>query len=197
MKAWILLTLLFTVHSVGAQDRPVAYVHGKPVMASQLKGASDKERAEHLATLVVMPALRAHMEPHQHLWMATEDDIRRFTEAERAHALCQPADREPRSPEQLRDFALFVVPHLKLQRFIYDRHGGGRLRFQQMGTEAFDATRQMLLDLERKGAFSIPDAALRQQVLGYYLEPRGPLMDDPGPDKAFRIEHYFDPCPAR
>lgn len=197
MKAWILLTLLFTMHSAPAQDRPVAYLAGKPILASELKGASDEERARHLTRLVVQPAIRAHLAPHQHLWMATEDDFRRFIEADRAHARCRPANRKPMSPEQVRNLAEFMVPNLKLQRFIYERHGGGRLRFQQMGTEAFDATQQMLLELERKGAFAIPDAALRQQVLGYYLEPRGPLMDDPGPDKALRIEHMFEPCPAR
>lgn len=180
----------------GATDRVVGHSFGKPVLLSELTGQDDEERAVQLGERVVVPALKAYLGPHQPQWMATEHDIRQFLRALDESRKCRPQD-PPANPDEDRSFAQVMIPQVKQQRFIYERHGGGRLRFQQQGTEAFDATRRMLLDLERRGDFAITDPVLRQATLGYYLEPRGPLMDDPGFDRAFRIEHLFDPCPRK
>jgi hypothetical protein len=190
------LLLLFT-NSAIAQDRLIGQVGGKPVMGSQVQATDESERVNLVYRLIIQPAVKAHLEPHRNQWGATEEDIQRFMLVLRENEKCLKAGAQRTSPEQQRAQAEWTVPQLKLQRFIYERHGGGRLRFQQVGTEAFDANRQMLLDLERQGAFAINDPALRRQALDYWFEPHGPLMADPGFDKAFKFEEQFPPCPSR
>jgi hypothetical protein len=197
MKHFFACLFVFCVNSSTAQDRPIGQVGGKPVMASQVQAADESKRVGLVYKLIIRPAVEAYLESHRNRWEATEEDKQRFMLALREHEKCLKAGEQRTSPEQQRAQAEWTVPQLKLQRFIYERHGGGRLRFQQIGTEAFDANRQMLLDLERQGAFAINDPALRDQALGYWLEPHGPLMADPGIDKAFKIEEQFPPCPSR
>jgi hypothetical protein len=200
VKLLMFCALLITLGGARAQapDTPIAFLAGRPILSSQVKGSTDQARANRLGEMVVGPAVQAYLAQHRQAWEVTESDIRAYIEAERQHARCRPAEQEAIPPEHKREFARMSLSSLKVQRFIYERHGGGRLRFQQMGVEAFDAMQRLILDLERRGAFAIPDPALRERVLGYYLEPRGPLMDDPGFDKALRIEQLFDsPCPAR
>jgi len=197
MKHLFACLFVLCVNSAMAQDRPIGQVGGKPVMASQVQAEDESKRVGLVYKLIIRPAVEAYLESHRNRWAATEEDKQRFMLALREHEKCLKTGEQRSSPENQRAQAEWTVPQLKLQRFIYERHGGGRLRFQQIGTEAFDANRQMLLDLERQGAFAINDPALRSQALDYWLEPRGPLMADPGIDKAFKIEEQFPPCPSR
>lgn len=193
MKHVVVCLSLFVLTHALAQDRVIGHVGHQPVLESQLKGADDATRAAHLHDLVVVPAVRAHLQPHQQRLKPTSQEIQRFMQLDREYRKCRGEADQPEDPS----FAEWMVSNLKLQRHIYEQHGGGRLRFQQMGTEAFDAMRVMILELERQGAFAIHSPQLRQLALSYWLEPNGPLMPDPGADKAFKIEHALNACPSR
>lgn len=193
MKHFVVCLWLFLWTSALAQDRVIGHVGSQSVLESQLKGSDDATRAEHLRDLVVFPAIRAYLQPHQQRLKPTDQEIQRFMQLEREDRQCRGEADEPEDPF----FAEWMVSNLKLQRYIYEQHGAGRLRFQQMGTEAFDATREMILELERRGAFAIHSAELRRLALNYWLEPNGPLMPDPGVDKAFEIERALNTCPSR
>lgn len=80
-----------------------------------------------------------------------------------------------------REFAKFLLGNWKWQKFLHDRHGGGRILWQQMGVEAFDATHQWLKAHEAKGDFTIADPKLRKAFYFYWAEQNhGPfLTDDP------------------
>jgi hypothetical protein len=67
-----------------------------------------------------------------------------------------------------RDFAEFVLSSWKFEHYLYVTYGGGRLLWQQAGTEAFDATYRWLNDQERAGAFRITDERLRKLFYAYW-----------------------------
>jgi hypothetical protein len=100
-------------------------------------------------------------------------------------------------PDFERMFAKFIGENAKRQRFIYERNGGGRLLFQQAGVEAFDATLNLILKLEKQGAFSIADPTLRTQALKYWVSDHqaDDLLPDPGPDQAFKLDTLIGKCP--
>ena len=67
-----------------------------------------------------------------------------------------------------RFFALFMLKNWKQQRHLYDEYGGGRILWQQVGLEAFDATRKWLESLEDAGKFKITDPTLRTVFYEYW-----------------------------
>lgn len=193
MKRFIVCLFLLLIGGAMAQERVVGRLGNRTVLESQLKGATDAARAAQLRDMVVVPAVKAYLQPHAQRLTPDDGEIQRFMQLDRENRKCRGEPDEPEDPFA----AAWMLSNLKLQRYIYEQHGGGRLRFQQMGTEAFDATRNMVLELERKGAFTIHSPELRQLALSYWLEPSGPLMPDPGADKALKIEHMLAPCPNR
>lgn len=79
-----------------------------------------------------------------------------------------------------RSFAAFILDNWKLQKHLYDEYGGGRILWQQAGTEAFDATRQWMEAQEKKGEFKITDARLRAKLYEYWTRDDHPsLFADP------------------
>ncbi len=62
----------------------------------------------------------------------------------------------------------------KLEQYLFDNFGGGRIIHQQFGPEALDARRQLLLKLESQGKFSITDPALRKLAYDYWERPSHP-----------------------
>ena len=76
-----------------------------------------------------------------------------------------------------RDFAMFVLPHRKLQLHLYNNFGGGRLLWQQRGIEAFDAMHNWLKQNEREGKFKITDPKLREAFYSYWTQmDHGPFF---------------------
>jgi hypothetical protein len=67
-----------------------------------------------------------------------------------------------------RMFAEFTLTHWKFQRHLYDKFGGGRILWQQAGTEAFDAMRRWLETHEKNGSFKISDPELRKEFYHYW-----------------------------
>ena len=67
-----------------------------------------------------------------------------------------------------RPFAVFMLTSWKFQKHLYDTYGGGRLLWQQGGTEAFDAMHKWLEAREKAGDFKFTDKALRAQFYAYW-----------------------------
>lgn len=173
----------------------IGQVGGQPVRADQIKGGTPQQRGRSAMALIVNPALLAYLELHRREWAPTQADVEHYLKIDRERLACGAFEPLGGTPEQEQEFARLMTGQLKMQRFIHRRHGGGRVLFQQSGTEAYDATRRLLLDLERQGAFAITDPELREQALGYWLkDPAMGLMADPGP-QAFTPEQAFNPCP--
>ena len=175
----------------------VGQVGGRPVTADQISGKAPRARGRSAMALIVEPALKAYLAPFRSEWTPSEADVEHFLAVERQRQQCGAIEPMAVPPEHQREFARLMSAQMKMQRFIHQRHGGGRILFQQAGTEAYDATRRLLLNLERQGAFAITDPELREQALGYWLhDPQSGLMPDPGPS-AFTPEQMLNPCPTR
>ncbi|MDB5338713.1 MAG: hypothetical protein JWN70_4332 [Planctomycetaceae bacterium] len=67
-----------------------------------------------------------------------------------------------------RRFAVFMLTSWKFQKHLYDNYGGGRVLWQQGGTEAFDAMRKWLEAREKAGDFKITDKDLRADFYEYW-----------------------------
>lgn len=175
----------------------IGQVGGRPVRTDQVSGKTPLARARRLGALFIQPALQAYLETQRAEWTPTPTDVDRFLKVQRERVRCGAIEPSGVPPEQERQFAQLMTAQLKLQRFIHQRHGGGRILFQQTGYEAYDATRRLLLELEQRGAFSIQDPELRELALGYWLkDPGAGLMPDPGL-AAFTPEQALNPCPTR
>lgn len=70
--------------------------------------------------------------------------------------------------------AWFLFSERKFEQFLYDEYGGGRIILQQLGPEALDARRKLLLELEAAGDFEITDPALRKLAYDYWERPAHP-----------------------
>lgn len=183
--------------SPGEPPRVIGYVAGRPVHADRVTGYTPQARASSLIGLIVNPALAAYFDRYRNEWATTPADIDHYLRVEQARVRCGAIEPMPLSPDQQRAFVRLMADRLKMQRFIHQHHGGGRVLFQQTGVEAYDATRRLVLDLERQGAFAFTDPELRQLALAYWLEdPAMGLMPDPGP-QAFLPEQVLNPCPVR
>lgn len=61
-----------------------------------------------------------------------------------------------------------MLLHLKLQSHLYKRYGGGRLLWQQFGTEAFDAMHKWLEEQEKQKKFQISVPKLHAIFYSYW-----------------------------
>ncbi len=62
----------------------------------------------------------------------------------------------------------------KFELYLYRNYGGGRIIHQQLGPEALDARRKLLLELEQAGKFQIIDPELRKLAYDYWERPSHP-----------------------
>lgn len=108
---------------------------------------------------------------------------RRTLETQRADIELQ-LDRQPPSRETVK----FILTHWKHQNVLYKKYNGGRLLWQQMGIEAFDATRVLLETAEKKGRFKIHEPKIRDEFYFYWTKQNHGafLIDD-----AERIRQEF------
>lgn len=202
----LLALCLFSASLAQAQPSPLAapasssvigQVGGRTVRDTDVSGRTQRAREDSLRALFVGPALRAYLETHRRKLEPSEVDIDHYIAVLRQRERCGAIPVREVPPDQERAIVRMMAGNLKVQRFIHLSHGGGRILFQQMGLEAYDATRRLLLDLERQGAMTFATPEIRQAALGYWLEdPAMGLLPDPGPD-AFLPEQALNPCPAR
>lgn len=84
-------------------------------------------------------------------------------------------------PSMSNDVIRFVLSHWKQQHLLYRKYKGGRLLWQQLGIEAFDATRVFLETEEKTGHFKIHDPKMRDEFYFYWTKQNHGsfLFDDP------------------
>ena len=179
-----------------AQDDPVVgRVGDVEVRASQITGDAD-EQGHLLRVLVIEPAMQDYFKQYA-------DDIQ-LTKAEqneavlgmrRAVACIEPAHRpQARNAEEVLFIATLLTTNVKLQRFIYQRFGGGRLLFQQSGIEAFDATRRLVEHLEAQGKFEFTSSDWRALAMHYWQREDMPLIPASEADQSLRLDRPFISC---
>lgn len=72
----------------------------------------------------------------------------------------------------LRLLAPIHISNWKMQRILYDEYGGGRVLYQQLGLEAFDATLKWLKESEKNGDFMIFDLKLHEAFYDYWKKSK-------------------------
>lgn len=67
-----------------------------------------------------------------------------------------------------------MLGNRKFEQYLFNNYGGGRIIHQQLGPEALDARRKLLLELEEAGKFQITDPELRKLAYDYWERPNHP-----------------------
>ncbi|MEO8364675.1 MAG: hypothetical protein ABI538_00570 [Pseudoxanthomonas sp.] len=85
----------------------------------------------------------------------------------------------------------------KAMKLPYDQYGGGRLLYQQAGTESFDATRRLLEQHESEGVFAITDPGADTLAYDYWTRDHGPMLvtDPVAVHRALSVETVIARCP--
>lgn len=68
----------------------------------------------------------------------------------------------------------FVNYRRKLEQYLFDNYGGGRIIHQQFGPEALDARKKLLQEMEKEGKFEVTDPELRKLAYNYWERPNHP-----------------------
>ena len=184
--------------STRAQDAVVGEVLGKPVHASEIRAATEQERASSLRAVLVSPAIGAYLKAHEAETSLTEAESEAIIDSYNAYRQCAPeSGLAELKPPFDRFLAQMIGGNTKAQRFIYLNHGRGRVLFQQAGMEAFDATYRLILQLEKDGDIRFASPEDRALALSYWTtqEHSSFLLPDPGIDEAFRLEGLMRECP--
>ncbi|NLI77542.1 MAG: hypothetical protein GX442_14000 [Candidatus Riflebacteria bacterium] len=104
----------------------------------------------------------------------SDDEVERVDELE-ATKMAREADLDDDGGR----LAVMMFEMWKLQRHLYAQYGGGRVLWQQMGVEAFDAMRRFLEDQEKRGSFTVTDPSLRARLYSYWTKDQPGAEDSP------------------
>lgn len=109
-----------------------------------------------------------------------------LTSEERAEVVKQRDRLKGRIARPNRFFARFLLKPWKVQRYLYDHSGGGRVPWQQAGLEAFDATKTFIEQQVADGQLTFANDEIRGKVLHYWNRRHvGMLGDADEIEKAF------------
>lgn len=181
------------------QRQQIGQVQGKPVYADQLTGQDARERADSARELFMQPILRAWYLQHAAEFKVTESEARMLEGQIKAYSECSKNGYVLPEDPKWRSLTLNMLGGtVKASRLLHDRYGGGRLLFQQAGTEAFDATRRLLEQRESEGAFAITDPQARSLAYDYWTRDHGAMfLTDPAVIRqALSIESAIAKCPG-
>ena len=182
-----------------AQRQQIGQVQGKPVYADQISGQDERERADSARELFMQPVLRAWYLQHAAELKVTESEARMLETQIKAYSECSKNGYAlPEDPEW-RSVALNMFGGTaKALKLLYDQYGGGRLLFQQAGTEAFDATRRLLEQHESEGAFAITDPEVRALAYDYWTRDHGAffITDPVAIQRAMHVDSAIARCPG-
>ena len=198
LSALFSLTLLISCFVSQAQGTVVGEVLGKPVYEEQLRSSTEQERASSLRAALISPAIGAYLKPHRDDISLTEAESKSIIDSYNAYRKCKPEiGLSELKPPFDKIFAQMIGGGTKVQRFIYLNHGRGRVLFQQAGLEAFDATYNLILQLERNGDIKFTSQKDRILALSYWTTQNHSsfLQPDPGADKAFKLDGLMSKCP--
>lgn len=196
--ALISLALLTPWFSTQAQDVIVGEVLGENVYEGQIKSTTDQERASSLRAALISPAIGAYLKLHKDEISLSEAESNSIINSYNAYRKCKPEiGLTELKPPFDRFFAQIMGGSTKAQHFIYQSHGRGRVLFQQAGSEAFDATYRLILQLEKKGDIQFVSPMDRELALSYWTtqDHSGFLLPDLGADKTFTLEGLMSKCP--
>jgi hypothetical protein len=192
------IVLLVCGTSVKA-DPIIGQVQGVSITKSQVKGSNDDEKAASLTALFINPVIKSYLIIHKKEWTPTEDQIGSFIVG---FNRCVNANDDIKKIPQtiqndIRPIAEMMLEHKNAQKFIYTKHGGGRILFQQAGEEAFDATLKLILSLEQKGEFEFLNDTDRNLALRYWTtqEHHSLLRVKENQDQLFSTDSMFKNCP--
>lgn len=169
---------------------------GKQITASQIQASQASSRKEALQELVIGPVIGDYLAAHSKEVELTPQETKTLVDALMASAQCQDAGMPKMNAEVATMFAQMMGGNAKAQRFIYLNHGRGRVLFQQGGMEALDATHRLILELEKRGKFTIHNPEDRTLALSYWATQNhgAYLQADPGPEAAFQLKDLVDGC---
>ena len=202
MRRCLIFTLLVLLSFSSAANEPrrqVGQVAGVPVFADQLTGQDRQERADKARELFMQPVLEAWSRQHAADFRVTDAEAVVLEAQILAYAKCSKNGYELPQDPQWRRFTLNLFGRMaKSQAWLYREFGGGRLLFQQGGTEAFDATLRLLQQRESEGAFAITDPEVRALAYDYWTRDHGPMFisDPEAIGRALSIESVIAQCPA-
>lgn len=194
----VLMLLLPAMGSAAETRRQVGHVEGVPVFADQIAGEDKQQRADKALELFMRPTLQAWYRQHASELKVTDAEARMLEAQIVAYAECSQNGYElPQDPEW-RSIALNMSGLMaKAPALLYAQYGGGRLLFQQGGTEAFDAMRRLLEQRESEGAFAITDPEVRALAYDYWTRDHGAMFitDPVAINRALDIKSVISKCP--
>jgi hypothetical protein len=197
-RLWLVAVMLMVGTGFAEPRRQVGRVGDVPVYADQITGQTATERANSARALFTRQAL-ADWYAGNAAATALSDDERRMLIAQiEAYAACSGNGYTLPTDPAWREAALQMLGgNAKVQKRLYDQFGGGRLLFQQAGVEAFDATRRLLEQREREGAFTFTDPAVRALAYDYWTRDHGAfLISDPAKiARALDVRSAIATCP--
>lgn len=86
-----------------------------------------------------------------------------------------------------------LVEHWKFERHLYDNYGGGRILWQQLGLEAFDAMHNWLKSQEEQGHFKITDPYLHKAFYRYWRDQHHDFMIEAEGDEELLQSGFLEP----
>lgn len=92
-----------------------------------------------------------------------------------------------------RFFAEFMLNNWKIHKHLYDNFGGGRIQWQQVGLQAFDASKKFQEAMEKNGDFKITDPALRKALYAYWDNESHLITDTERIRKEFLEAEWIPP----
>ena len=168
---------------VKANDATIKPTDAELVFATRFFAAQQAERLKGSYGDMFREKLR---EVEEKLKRETTDDVRESLQSQKRmiERMLNPSN------EEAEQTANHMLRHIKAQRLVYDRFGGGRVLFQQSGPEAFDAMHSFFKKREATGDFTIRDKRHRTELYGYYHRDHGSFLVD---DKE-QIRSYLEPA---
>lgn len=88
---------------------------------------------------------------------------------------------------------LALVTHWKFERHLYDNYGGGRILWQQIGLEAFDAMHNWLKSQEDHGHFKITDPQLHRSFYRYWRDMHHDFLISTEGDEELLRSEFLEP----
>lgn len=147
----------------------IGAVFGKPVYREDIKKGKDQTLEGELHRLFLEPVYEKYLKDNRAKIEPTDNEIDQVAD----YFVKKHKESLKGDPKV---FARFLLSNWKLQKHFYDNYGGGRILWQRMGQEAFDATKAWLEAREKAGDFKVTDPQLKETMLLYWNKSHGPFL---------------------
>lgn len=159
------------VRALSPQEKKekIGTVFSKPVYREDIKTSKDQTLERELHRLFLEPVYAKYLKENRAKIEPTDKEIDQV-----AAYFTKKMKNDLKGDPKV--FARFLLSNWKLQKHFYDNYGGGRILWQQMGQEAFDATKTWLEAREKAGDFEVTDPKLKETMLLYWNKGHGPFL---------------------